>query len=37
VAEQLTGAGYAVRYEEFDGGHVVRPGDVADALAWWLG
>ena len=27
---------YDVRYEEFDGGHVVRPDLLAQAFAWWL-
>jgi phospholipase/carboxylesterase len=36
VARALTGEGYAVTYEEFDGGHVVPPGLVRDAVAWWL-
>ena len=28
---------YDVTYDEFDGGHVVRPEGVASALEWWLG
>jgi phospholipase/carboxylesterase len=36
VARHLTGAGYAVTYEEFDGGHVVTPQLVTAALNWWL-
>lgn len=36
VSRDLRTAGYAVRYEEFDGGHAVRPDDVAAALDWWL-
>jgi phospholipase/carboxylesterase len=36
VARALSGEGYAVTYEEFDGGHVVPPGLVRDAVAWWL-
>jgi len=27
---------HPVRYEEFDGGHVVRPDHLVSALAWWL-
>ncbi|MGY1915948.1 alpha/beta hydrolase [Blastococcus sp. SYSU DS0973] len=30
-------AGYEVAYDEFDGGHVVRPEGVVTALEWWLG
>ena len=37
LARQLSDGGYDVTYEEFDGGHVVRPEDVAAALATWLG
>ena len=37
LARQLTDGGYDVTYEEFDGGHVVRPADVTAALALWLG
>jgi phospholipase/carboxylesterase len=37
VAGELSGAGYAVDYDEFDGGHVVRPDRVTAALDWWLG
>ena len=37
VSRQLAGAGYAVTYEEFDGGHVVTPDLVTSALQWWLG
>ncbi|MGY2067811.1 alpha/beta hydrolase [Blastococcus sp. SYSU DS0619] len=29
--------GYEVTYDEFDGGHVVRPEGVVTALQWWLG
>lgn len=37
VAEQLQAAGYALRYEEFDGGHVI-PAEVAvQAVDWFLG
>jgi phospholipase/carboxylesterase len=36
VARQLERDGYAVTYEEFPGGHVVPPGQVSAALAWWL-
>jgi predicted esterase len=37
VAGALSAAGHTVTYEEFDGGHVVRPGDVTAALTLWLG
>ena len=37
VAGRLREQGYEVRYVEFDGGHVVRPEDVAAAVDWWLG
>jgi phospholipase/carboxylesterase len=37
LARELDADGYAVTYEEFDGGHVVRPGDVTAALTLWLG
>jgi predicted esterase len=37
LASQLGTGGYDVTYEEFDGGHVVRPEDVAAALTTWLG
>ncbi len=30
------GAGYDVRYEEFDAGHVVPPHLVDEAVTWWL-
>ena len=36
VAAQLERQGYPVHYEEFDGGHVVRPDHLAAALGWWL-
>ena len=36
VVAQLERQGYAVHYEEFDGGHVVRPDHVVAALRWWL-
>jgi phospholipase/carboxylesterase len=36
LARQLERDGYAVTYEEFPGGHVVPPGQVSAALAWWL-
>ena len=36
VSRQLAAAGYAVTYEEFDGGHVVTPDLVTTALEWWL-
>jgi len=37
VAAELRVDGYEVVYEEFAGGHVVRPHLVDAALAWWLG
>jgi predicted esterase len=37
VVHDLTGAGYDVTYEEFDGGHEVTPGLVTAALDTWLG
>jgi phospholipase/carboxylesterase len=37
VSRALTGAGYDVVYEEFDGGHVVPPRLVTRALGTWLG
>jgi phospholipase/carboxylesterase len=37
VARQLTGAGYDLVYEEFDGGHVVPPRLLDAALDHWLG
>ena len=37
VVRLLASAGYEVRYDEFDGEHVVRPQDVPTALDWWLG
>lgn len=36
VVDLLRGADYEVQYEEFDGGHVVPPDLVAQALSWWL-
>jgi phospholipase/carboxylesterase len=36
VVEQLRRAGYDVRYEEFVGGHVVRPDLLDEAVRWWL-
>ena len=36
VVALLERQGYPVRYEEFDGGHVVRPDHVVEALRWWL-
>ena len=36
VVAQLERQGYPVHYEEFDGGHVVRPDHVVAALRWWL-
>ena len=37
VSEQLRRGGYDVRYEEFVGGHVVRPELLDEAFGWWLG
>ena len=37
VASAFGATGYDVTYDEFDGGHVVRPGGVSAALEWWLG
>ncbi|WP_104525275.1 alpha/beta hydrolase [Blastococcus atacamensis] len=37
LAAVFGGAGFDVTYDEFDGGHVVRPVGVTDALDWWLG
>ena len=37
VAALLGRAGYEVRYEEFEGGHVVPPHLVETGLDWWLG
>ena len=36
VVAHLQRHGCAVHYEEFDGGHVVRPDHVVAALRWWL-
>lgn len=36
VARSLAAARYDVTYEEFDGGHVVRPDLISAALRWWL-
>jgi phospholipase/carboxylesterase len=36
VARELLAEGYAVTYEEFGGGHEVRPALVRGALEWWL-
>ena len=37
VAALLGRQEYDVRYEEFDGPHVVRPDLLASSFAWWLG
>ena len=37
LAARLGAGGYQVTYEEFDGGHVVRPADVTAAFTDWLG
>jgi len=34
LAPQLSLAGYAVTYEEFDGGHMLLPATMARSLAW---
>ncbi len=36
VVALLERQGYRVHYEEFDGGHVVRPDHVVEALRWWM-
>ncbi len=36
VVRLLQRQGYPVRYEEFDGAHVVRPDHLVEALRWWL-
>jgi predicted esterase len=36
IVADLRRSGYVVTYDEFDGGHAVRPQDVATALTWWL-
>lgn len=36
VVGLLEQQGCPVRYEEFDGGHVVRPDDLVEAVRWWL-
>lgn len=35
IAAQLRAAGYVLRYEEFDGGHVIPPEIAEAALAWF--
>jgi phospholipase/carboxylesterase len=37
LATAFEASGYEVAYDEFDGGHVVRPGSVGTALECWLG
>jgi phospholipase/carboxylesterase len=37
VAGELTAAGYDVTYDEFRGGHAIRPDGVTAGLCWWLG
>ncbi|MGY1826892.1 alpha/beta hydrolase [Blastococcus sp. SYSU DS0541] len=37
LATAFDASGYEVTYDEFDGGHVVRPDGVVTALDWWLG
>ncbi|WP_448627560.1 alpha/beta hydrolase [Geodermatophilus sp. URMC 64] len=37
VARRLAEEGYAVTYEEFDGGHVVPPELARQAFTWWVG
>ena len=36
VVALLERQGYPVHYEQFAGGHVVRPDHVVEALRWWL-
>lgn len=36
VVAVLERQGHPVHYEQFDGGHVVRPDHVVEALRWWL-
>jgi phospholipase/carboxylesterase len=36
VSAELAAAGYDVAYDEFAGGHVIRPERVIAALDWWL-
>lgn len=36
VVALLRQEGYEVHYEEFSGGHVVRPGDLVASSRWWL-
>lgn len=36
IVPRLRGRGYAVRYEEFEGGHTMPGGILAGALAWML-
>ena len=36
VVALLERQGYPVHYEEFDGGHAVRPDHLVAALRWWL-
>lgn len=35
IARQLRAAGYPLRYEEFEGEHVIPPGIAESALAWF--
>ena len=37
VVHGLRAADHDVRYEEFDGGHVVPPEQTSAAFSWWLG
>ena len=37
IVPQLERAGYAVRYREFEGGHVVPPAVAAEAARWLVG
>lgn len=37
IVPMLEGSGYGLRYREFDGGHVVPPHLVGEALSWFLG
>ena len=36
IVPWLERAGYAVRYREFDGGHIIPPALVEEAFAWFL-
>ena len=36
IVPQLEGAGYEVRYREFDGGHTIPPGIALEAVRWFM-